>query len=294
MLRQKSTPTPQLQSKMTYNAMDINCLTHNPLQTSRLGDLGYVDESGRWRTVVNIVDDPICQKFGMQAIQITHNLENYITERKHEPFDVPFVRLFQGGNYQILTPDQLAQYVSLPSVLIFRMINPQSQPLLERPSSVARASELGLFISPLPNITTVAFITGPHIIVRKLHFQYSVVDAWLRTYRSKIDKTARKAMKQNPPKNNSKTMYITLSEFCTDSWRTIFIRTDANPSPVALSWRTIPGNEKGGWSIIELPDSSSVISGGMGSVPVISQILALQLIFARTSLRGYLQVMAFL
>jgi hypothetical protein len=264
---------------MAYNSMDINCLTHNPLQTSRLGDLGYVDEGGRWRTVVNIVDEPICQKFGMQAIQISHSLENYITEKKYEPFDVPFVRLLQGGNYQILTPDQLAQYVSVPSVLIFRMINPQSQPLLERPSSEARASELGLFISPLPNMTTVAFITGPHIIVRQLHFQYSVVDAWLRTYRSKIDKAARKAIKQNPLKNNSKTMYITLSEFCTESWRTIFIRTNTNPSPVALGWRTAPGNEIGGWGIIELPNSKSVISGGMGSVPVFSQILTLRLIY---------------
>ena len=98
---------------MTYDATDINYLSHNPLQSSRLGDLGYVDEGGRWRTVANIVDEHTCQKIGMQAIQRTHNLENYITQRKYEPFDTPFVQLVQGGKYQILTPDQLAQYIDV-------------------------------------------------------------------------------------------------------------------------------------------------------------------------------------
>lgn len=151
------------------------------------------------------------------------------------------------------------------------MINPQSQPLLESPGSVARASELGMLISPLPNVTTVAFIAGPRIFVRELHLSYSVVYAWLRTYRSKINKAARKAMKQNPQKDNSQIMYICLSEFCTESWRTIFIRTEANPTQVALAWKTAPGDTSGTWSVIEQPDSSSVITGGMGSEPVLSQ-----------------------
>lgn len=157
------------------------------------------------------------------------------------------------------------------------MINPQSQPLLERPSSVARASELGLLITPLPNVTTVAFIAGPRIFVRELHISYSVVYAWMRTYRSKINKAARKAMKQNPQKNNSKIMYICLSEFCTDSWRTIFIRTEESPTRVALAWKTVPGETSGVWSVIELPDSTSVISGGIGSAPVFFTILTLHL-----------------
>lgn len=99
---------------MAYETTDINSLTRNPLQISRLGDLGYVDDSGRWRTVVNIVDESTCQKLGMQAIQRTDKLEKYITQRKYEPFDKPFVQLLQGGEYQILTPDQLAQYVYVP------------------------------------------------------------------------------------------------------------------------------------------------------------------------------------
>ena len=73
-----------------------------------------MDDGGRWRTVVNIVDESMCQKIGMQAIQRTDKLEKYITQRKYEPFDVPFVQLLQGGKYQILTPDQLAQYVYVP------------------------------------------------------------------------------------------------------------------------------------------------------------------------------------
>jgi hypothetical protein len=156
-------------------------------------------------------------------------------------------------------------------LLIFRMINPQSQ-LLERPRSV--------HISPDPNTTTVAFIAGPHIFVRKLHLPESVVNAWLRTYRSKIDKAARKAMKQNPPKNNSQIICISLSEFCTESWKTIFIRTEANPSAVALDWRTHSDDSSGVWSIIGLPESTNVIGGGFGSAPVLSRyLLALQLIY---------------
>jgi hypothetical protein len=96
---------------MTYEATDIDCLSHNPLQASRLGDLGYVDDGGRWRTITNIVDEHMCRKYGMQAIQRTHSLENYITQKKYEPLDKPIVKLLQGGKYQIFSPDELAQYV---------------------------------------------------------------------------------------------------------------------------------------------------------------------------------------
>ena len=117
-------------------------------------------------------------------------------------------------------------------------------------------------------MATVAFIAGPHIFVRELCVPYSVVQTWLRIYRFKIAKAARKAMKQHPPKNRRYGLHISLKEFFTGSWRTIFIRTEANPSPIALAWRPAHQEGPGTWNIIELPESSSVISGGMGSVPV--------------------------
>lgn len=97
---------------LASNGLVIKCLSHNPMQGSRLGDLGYLDDSGRWRVVLNIFDGLTCQKFGIAAIQRTHDLSKYITEKNHEPFGVPVVKLFQGGTFEILAPDQLAQYAS--------------------------------------------------------------------------------------------------------------------------------------------------------------------------------------
>ena len=246
----------------------IKCLSHNPVQSSQLGDLGYLDDSGRWHAVLNIFDGHTCHKAGIAAIQRTHDLSKYITEKKHEPLGAPMVKLFQGGSFEILTPDQLAQYVLLLRVLICRTINSQSRIVPEKTSSEASASDLGLMIRPMPNMTTIAFIAGPKIFVRELHLPCSVLDAWLQTYRSKIDKSARKTMKQYPPNKRSRTMYLSLTEFSTDSWRTIFIRTDTNPSPIFLVWRTAYNDCVGAWSVIELPNASSVISGGIGSFPV--------------------------
>lgn len=151
---------------------------------------------------------------------------------------------------------------------MFRVINPKSRPFLERASSEALASQLGLIIRPIPNMTTTAFIAGPKIFVRELHLPCSVLDSWLRIYRCKIDRSARKTMKQYPPNNNSRTVYVSLTEFSTESWRTIFIRTDTNPSPIVLTWRTACNDLLGVWSVIDLPNASSVISGGFGSTPV--------------------------
>jgi hypothetical protein len=84
------------------------------MQTSRLGDVGYLDDSGRWRTVLNMFDVLTCNKIGIVAIKRTHDLSKYITQRKHEPFGVPVVKLFQGGDFDILTPEELVQYFFTP------------------------------------------------------------------------------------------------------------------------------------------------------------------------------------
>ena len=90
---------------------DVQHISHDPSQTSRLGDLGYVDEKGRWRQVVNIADSHTCQKYRMKALQRTHNLEAYITEKPHIPYNEPFVRVSPGNDFQILEPDKSAKFV---------------------------------------------------------------------------------------------------------------------------------------------------------------------------------------
>ena len=141
---------------------------------------------------------------------------------------------------------------------------------MEKASSEARDSNLGIIIRPLPNVTSIASIVGPDIFVQELQISYDVIDAWLMTYRSKINKAARKTMRHNPAVDRTRTVYLSLTEYVTESWRTVFIRTKDNPSPVVLAWETVLKDGTGTWNIIELPSSSTLISGGIGSYPVCS------------------------
>ena len=97
-----------LESKLSPDIKSLSC---DPSQTSQLGDIGYVNEGGRWCRVLNIVDGLTCQKHGIKALQRTHDLKEYITERQREPMGEPFVKVFPGDGYQILAPDQMARYV---------------------------------------------------------------------------------------------------------------------------------------------------------------------------------------
>ena len=141
---------------------------------------------------------------------------------------------------------------------------------MEKASSEARDSNLGVIMRPLPNVTSIASIAGPDIFVQKLQISYGVIDAWLMTHRSKINKAACKTMKHNPPMDRTRTMYLSLIEYVTESWRTVFIQTKDNPGPVALAWKTVLKDGTGTWNIIELPSSSALITGGIGSYPVCS------------------------
>lgn len=128
-------------------------------------------------------------------------------------------------------------------------------------------------ITPMPNLTTTAFIAGVDITVRELHLPITLINAWLRTYRSKISEVGRKMMKEYPPKDRCQTLYLSLTEFVTETWRTIFIRAGPHPTPIALIWNNRPNESTGVWNVLDLPGATSVISGGMGSasrVPVCS------------------------
>lgn len=145
----------------------------------------------------------------------------------------------------------------------------ESGALYKKPSSEDLDSKSGLIINLMPNSTSTAFIAGLGITVRELRFPLSAVNAWLGTYRSKIDRAARRCMKDYPPREKCMTtLCLSLTEFVTETWRTIFIRTGPDPSPVILIWKTGPRDYPGAWHVLELPQSRSVISGGMGSVPV--------------------------
>jgi hypothetical protein len=86
----------------------MECVSHQPTQSSRLGDVGYVDEGGTWRRVVNIVEPITCERLGMKAASLSHDRTNYVTERKHAHLDKPLINLLEGGSYDVVTPGQLA------------------------------------------------------------------------------------------------------------------------------------------------------------------------------------------
>jgi hypothetical protein len=137
----------------------------------------------------------------------------------------------------------------------------------------------------------IASIVGPNVIVQELQISYDVIEAWLMIYRSKIIKAARKTMKRNPPLDRTQTVYLSLIEYVTESWRTIFIQTKENPSPVALAWKTVLEYGTAAWNIIELPCSDTLITAGIGSYPVLSFKRYLLREY-RITLNGELEVMA--
>jgi hypothetical protein len=134
-----------------------------------------------------------------------------------------------------------------------------------------KEATVGVVLKPLPNRVTTTFIAGPHIYVYELRLPYDVVYAWLDTYKGQINRAARKAMKDYPPKDRHSSLYLALEEYRTDSWKTIHIRSGATPTPVTLAWNTRT-DVKGLWSVIQSPGSTSVISGGMGSHTVYSML----------------------
>src|SRR5438045_6530904 len=43
-----------------------------PTATSRLGDIGYIDNSGIWRTVLNVLDSDQCRADGVEPLRLVH------------------------------------------------------------------------------------------------------------------------------------------------------------------------------------------------------------------------------
>lgn len=139
---------------------------------------------------------------------------------------------------------------------------------MEIPEHQAHTSQLGLMIYPLPNTFTTAFIAGPDVFSRTLQISDTVLWAWFRANKKALYRAARRMMKYYPPRDSSNVLSFATIEFATECFRTLFIRTDANPSPVALGLRRKGDSGPGSWNLIEMQGATTVISGGFGSFPV--------------------------
>jgi hypothetical protein len=71
-----------------------------------------------------------------------------------------------------------------------------------------------------------------------------------------------------PPSKDTHAMCLSLTEFFTESWRTIFIRTENRPSPIVVGFKQGDTDTSGVWTVIHLPNSTSAVSGGFASYPV--------------------------
>ena len=95
----------------------LKWLSIDPSSASRLGDVGYVDAKGRWRVVLNILDHKKCDRYGIRAIVLAADLEDYITETLRSSHAEPLIELRRGGSYRLVTLDQLDRYNTLNSCI---------------------------------------------------------------------------------------------------------------------------------------------------------------------------------
>jgi len=66
----------------------------NPSPNSRLGDIGYLGDTGTWRRVVNVLDSTSCDQLGIKPLRSMQGLASeYITERRVHQRE-PIVNLY--------------------------------------------------------------------------------------------------------------------------------------------------------------------------------------------------------
>ena len=245
-----SSPRPSLFSQASR---DIHWVSTNPSTVSRLGDVGYTCRKGSWRRVLNIADSRGCVRAGIRPVGSTEWLET--TERA--PLTNPFVRL-SAGTFQLLGPQIFTEFESA--------INEDKKDM------GTLQSKLRLVINPPANRIATAFLAGPYITVRALEVPKSILTEWLRVHHSKLRKATRETMKIWPAENGRLSVSLCLIEFVTESWRTIIIKSVANPSPVVVVWNNGPQDGYGEWKVSEMPGSPSKVTGGLGSAQVLSFI----------------------
>lgn len=92
------------------SAEPIKYITRQPSISSRLGDIGYVDDKGMWHGVVNIFDQGSCQRLGIKALKLETDWPQHITTRQYGASEKPWIDLYPEGRYQMVSPDELKRY----------------------------------------------------------------------------------------------------------------------------------------------------------------------------------------
>jgi hypothetical protein len=89
---------------------EIPNLGHNPSPNSRIGDIGYVDQAGSWRRVLNCLDSKSCGQLGLKALRLAQPTARYITSARQIYMTEPVVKLDGAGSVQqVSTGEALAK-----------------------------------------------------------------------------------------------------------------------------------------------------------------------------------------
>jgi hypothetical protein len=79
-----------------------------PTATSRIGDIGYLDQNGTWQKLINVFDAQSCRTFNVHSLFLPRPLAEYISETLfHSRSDGPLIKLSKGWTCGFLTTDEL-------------------------------------------------------------------------------------------------------------------------------------------------------------------------------------------
>lgn len=85
----------------------------NPSHDSTLGDVGYRDQKGSWRKIVNLLDTESCELLGIKSLRLARGSPQYVSQAPHAPLGQPFVYTDPGASHRLLSPDELARYLQI-------------------------------------------------------------------------------------------------------------------------------------------------------------------------------------
>ena len=88
-----------------------------PTVTSRLGDIGYIDNSGGWRSVLDVFDAGQCRAHGIEPLRLSHEKSEYITQFKfNHSMHYPVVRVSSGWECSSLNSAELQRFSITPCI----------------------------------------------------------------------------------------------------------------------------------------------------------------------------------
>jgi hypothetical protein len=125
--------------------------------------------------------------------------------------------------------------------------------------------EIGVLVKLRASSRSSVFVAGPNVTTRELTIPSGAVERWLDTYRPEIQKAAKKQMGKYPPESESKRIYISTKEYCTESWKTMTVQASANPRALLIILRISSTSEAHAWTLAGNPHASTNLLSDVGN-----------------------------